>query len=86
MRVRILGKHWRLRLNVPGLANAADIDPPNARDKAIRIGTDQERELELIIHECLHGAGWHIEEPFVEQFAADVAAILKRCGYRKEPS
>lgn len=83
MRVKILGKHWNLRLGVPGLANGADIDPPDAPNKQIRIGPDQSAEMEFIIHEAIHGAGWHISEEFVAQFAEDVATILKRCGYRK---
>lgn len=83
MRVRILGKYWRLRLNVAGLSNGADIDDPTERNKEIRIGTDSENEMEFIIHEALHGAGWHIEEGFVAQFATDLALILKRCGYSK---
>ena len=83
MRVRILGRYWNLRLGVPALANAADCDPPDVPAKEIRIGPDQEHELEAVIHEVMHAADWHKDEAWVGSVAADLAAILKRIGYRK---
>jgi hypothetical protein len=85
MRVKILGKFWDLRF-ASNLANRGDCDDPRVRGKAIRIaaGLGDEELAEVAIHECLHAAGWHIDEEFVEQFAADVARVLHRLGYRKE--
>lgn len=84
MRVRMLGKHWRLRF-VPNLGpNRGDCDPPDRQAKEIRVaaGLRGEERLEVLIHELSHAAGWHIAEEFVERFAADAARALWRLGYR----
>ena len=41
-----------------------------------------EERLEVLIHELVHAASWHIDETFVEQFARDAARALWRVGYR----
>jgi hypothetical protein len=84
MRVRVLGKDWRMRF-VPNLgSNRGDCDPPDRRAKEIRVaaGLRGEERLEVLIHELVHAAGWHIDEGFVERFAADAARVLWRLGYR----
>jgi hypothetical protein len=86
MLVTILGKRWRIRW-VPNLGEClGDCDPPNKPNKEIRIwsGCKDEVELDTIIHECLHGSGWHLDEAYVSRFATDLARILTRLGYRKE--
>lgn len=83
MRVKVLGKYWRLRF-VPNLANRGDCDGPATRHKEIRLaaGLHGEERLEVLLHELLHAAGWHIDEAFVERFAGDAARALWRLGYR----
>ncbi len=84
MQLNVLGKRWRLRF-VPNLGtNRGDCDPPNQRAKEIRVaaGLRGEERLEVLIHELVHAAGWHIDEGFVERFAADAARVLWRLGYR----
>jgi hypothetical protein len=83
MRLTILGKRWNLRF-ARNLKNRGDCDPPAAPGKEIRVGSslrDEER-LEVVLHEMLHAAGWHIAEEFVDQFACDAARALWRLGYR----
>lgn len=82
-RLTILGKVWRLRF-APNMANRGDCDPPNRPGKEIRISSALrgEERLEVLIHELVHAAGWHIDEAFVEQFAADTAHVLWRLGFR----
>ena len=84
MQISILGKRWRLRW-AANLANRGDCDPPNQPGKEIRISTTLrgEEKLEVILHELLHAAGWHIDEAFVECFARDAAKALWRLGYRE---
>lgn len=83
MRIRIFNKFWRLRF-APNMANRGDCDPPDQRGKEIRVlsSLHGEERLEVLIHEFVHAAGWHIDEEFVEQFARDAARGLWRVGYR----
>ena len=85
IRIKILGKVWRLRI-APNMANRGDCDPPQQSGKEIRVSSalrDEER-LEVLIHEFVHAAGWHIDETFVERFARDAARALWRLGYRDQ--
>ncbi|RIK72917.1 MAG: hypothetical protein DCC68_25715 [Planctomycetota bacterium] len=84
MQVRMLGKRWRLRFVLNLGANRGDCDAPDRRAKEIRVaaGLRGEERLEVLIHELVHAAGWHIDESFVERFAADAARVLWRLGYR----
>ena len=84
MRITILGKRWNLRF-APNMGDRGDCDPPTATNKEIRIASSLrcEERLEVLIHEMVHAAGWHIDETFVEQFACDVARVLWRLGYRE---
>ena len=41
-------------------------------------------ELETILHESLHAAGWWLSEEWIDTAAADLAALLLRLGYRKQ--
>jgi hypothetical protein len=83
MRVKVLGKVWQLRF-APNMANRGDCEPPDKRGKEIRISSSLrgEQRLEVLVHELLHAASWHIDESFVEQFARDAARTLWRVGYR----
>ncbi len=82
-RLTILGRRWRLRF-APNMGNRGECDPPDQPGKEIRISSslDGEERLEVLIHELLHAAGWHIDETFVERFARDVARTLWRLNYR----
>lgn len=85
MRVVVMGKVWGLRF-VPNLANRGDCDAPDRPGKEIRVGSGLrgEERLEVLLHELVHAAGWHIDESFVERFARDAARALWRLGYREE--
>ena len=83
MRVKVLGKVWGLRF-APNMANRGDCDEPDQRSKEIRVASNLrgEERLEVLLHELVHAAGWHLDESFVEQFASDTARALWRLGYR----
>jgi len=83
MKVKVLGKTWQLRF-APNLANRGDCDQPDQCGKEIRIASTLrgEERLEVLLHELVHAAGWHLDESFVEQFACDAARALWRLGYR----
>lgn len=83
MLVKLLGRVWNLRF-APNLANRGDCDPPDKPKKEIRVLSTLagEERLEVLVHEMVHAAGWHIDEAFVERFARDTARALWRLGYR----
>lgn len=87
MKIVILGRRWHYDGNaarVPGDRDG-DCDPPNVKNKTIRVRRSLrgERRLAIAIHEMLHAAGWHIDEGFVEKFAEDAARALWKDGYRR---
>lgn len=87
MKAKILGRLWEVRF-VPFLGSArGTCDPPDQRSKAIRIsrGLKGEELLEVIIHEAMHAADWSKDEEFVDQFGKDLARLLTRLGYKRDP-
>ncbi len=83
MRLKILNRWWLLCF-VRKLSRArGECDPPDAPKKEIRIRErlKGEQKLEVIIHEHLHAAAWHVDEKFVKQFAEDLARNLTKLGY-----
>jgi len=77
--VTIFGQPWTLRYaRLRKLCGDCNSDT-----KTIRIakGLSTETEMDTIIHECLHAAGWHIDEEFVGRFATDVARVLTELGF-----
>jgi hypothetical protein len=68
-----LGRHRSKGMPVRGLC-----DPPTTQPRQILVDSrlvDKER-TEVIIHECLHLAGWHLDEGFISQFASELADLL----------
>lgn len=69
-----LGRYRRQGCRVRGLC-----DPPTVQPRQILIDsrlTGKER-TEVIIHECLHLAGWHLDEAFITQFASELSDLLE---------
>ena len=85
MKIRFLGRCWSLRF-APNLANRGDCDPPDKPGKEIRVASTLrgEEKLEVLLHEFVHAAGWHLDEAFVAQFAEDAARALTRLGYTQQ--
>jgi hypothetical protein len=38
----------------------------------------------VLIHECLHAQGWHLDEEFVDRAAREITAALDRTGLLHE--
>lgn len=85
MRVKILGKVWNLRFTHLRGDYDGECDPPDRRDKEIRIHSklSEQDELETLIHEIWHAADWHKKEDYIEEVARDMARILIRLGWRR---
>jgi hypothetical protein len=84
----VLGKRWRIRY-VPYLGkdknggnNRGDCAHPDYPQKTIRIKQNLcgEELVEILIHEMIHAANWHLDEDWIERFAADAARTLKHFG------
>jgi len=86
IRVKIMGKIWCLR-RLPQLKKLDGwCDDPHAKNKQIAVWSRLRglRELDTIIHECIHAGFSDLKEDSVDQFASDLARILWRLGYRKD--
>jgi hypothetical protein len=66
----------------------ASCDSPDhtRRSITIRTGLTPQRELDVLIHEMLHGAYWDLSEEAIAETATDIAAVLFAMGYRKRHS
>jgi hypothetical protein len=84
MRSKILGKCWRI-VRERFRNSWGHCDAPNIKNKAIYIDPKIRGEhlLEIILHETLHAAGWHIDEEFVEELARDQARLIYKLGFRQ---
>lgn len=82
MKIKILNKIWELEF-FPNLENRGECDHPCSANKQIRVRKDLEDEerLEILIHEMLHAAFWHLDEEYVLTAAEDIAKVLWRLGY-----
>jgi hypothetical protein len=88
MRVKILSKCWTFmrvkELHQKGGAYG-QIEHPSKKGKTLKVDdslTDR-HELEIIIHEFLHGADWSKDEEWIEETSEDLSRFLWRLGYRK---
>lgn len=83
----LLGKPFEMvyrRLKAYGDCSPPDGD--NCRTIRVRHGLSEQDELDTIIHECIHGCGWHIDEEFVCRAATDIAKLLIQAGWKKCPT
>jgi hypothetical protein len=84
MHLTILRRRWELvecdGRELPGCWG--ECEDPKSAGKRIRIrkGLIGQRRAEILLHEMLHAAGWHIGEEAVEELARDMARALHRTG------
>lgn len=88
-RVTILGKRWTLKL-VPKHGRRdhyGRCDHPEGAAKEIVVESNHEDEkvLETVLHELLHAGAWNLAEEVVAQWSEDVAKILSKLGWKREP-
>lgn len=85
MRIRILGKFWKLMFGGLKRPKLGECDSPKSVGKRIRINSTLkgQEELDTIIHEVFHAGFWHVDEEVVEEFGTDLARILWKLGYRR---
>ncbi len=84
MKVSIGGNEALIR-PVARLKNRGDCDPPG-ENRVIRIRKSLrgEERMEVLLHEFVHLAGWHIDEEFVRRFAEDAARELTKLGFEEK--
>lgn len=82
--MRLRDKYFRLRFErLP--PNADGLCDLYGRSIKIRKSLRGERQLEVIIHEVLHGCHWDLDEVAITETAKDLARVLWRLGYRRDP-
>ena len=59
------------------------IDGPFVKGKRIYLqrGQTMEGVFDTLLHEMVHGAGWHLAEDWVHSFANDVTKAIKKLGF-----
>lgn len=88
---KMLGRRWRLlfvsRLGEEGKGDMGNCDPPDTKEKAVRIRSDLRgiALLDTLIHEAGgHAADWSRDEAHIEEWATDLAKLLWALGYRRQ--
>lgn len=82
MRIRLRNRYFRLDFErLP--PDADGLCDYHGRTIKIRKSLRGERQLEVIIHELLHGCHWDLDEVAITETAEDLARVLYRLGYRK---
>ena len=88
MRVKILSKCWTF-IRVKDLYTEGgaygQIEHPGKKGKTLKVDDSltNRHELEIIIHEFLHGADWSKDEEWIVETSEDLSRFLWRLGYRK---
>lgn len=84
MRVKIRGRYFRLTFE--RLPRGTDgLCEMESRRIKIRKSQGGEAQLDTLLHELLHAAHWDLAEESIEETARDVARVLWRLGYRRNP-
>jgi len=80
----INGRRYRIRFAPLDDAHGVCTSPHEPRPTITICDKLQGRDLlQTLLHESLHAAGWWLSEEWVDDTAADLAALLIRLGYRK---
>lgn len=81
------GKRYAFRKmkKIDSVGSIGECADPTSTNKAIKIhkslkGVD---ELEVTIHEMLHGCFWDLDESVIDEAGVDISKALWRLGYRK---
>lgn len=85
MFANILGKRYRVVFtrmkNHDGWC-----DNPNTPHKKLSIDPcvrrNDQKYMEIVLHEALHAAVWSLDEEYVAGYAKDAARLLYRLGFR----
>jgi hypothetical protein len=85
MRLKLFGRVWAYNevQRLPG-THLGECDGPHVKNKQIRIRNNlaPKKWLEILLHECLHGLFWHIDEEYISDGAKDLAESAWKLGVR----
>jgi hypothetical protein len=83
MRVRLRDKYFKLSFERLPNTHDGQCDY-HGREIKVRKSLKGERQLEVVIHELLHGCHWDLDEQAITETAEDLARILWRLGSRSD--
>jgi len=85
--VTLRGKRFAFKKmkKIDSVGSIGECDDPTNPGKAIKIHKSLKgfEELEVTIHEMLHGCFWDLDESVIDQVGVDISKALWRLGYRK---
>lgn len=85
MNVKLRNNTWKLVRTDLGSSVRGEIDPPSYVKKSIRLSTrlrKQQEMLEVLLHECLHGCFWDLDEDVIDKAALDISRVMYKLGAR----
>ena len=87
MVVTLRGRKWKVVFTRLPRGTDGECDDPRERGKEIRISTrlSEQDALETIVHEVLHAADFDKKEEWADDVGRNLARLLWRLGYRREP-
>lgn len=86
MTFQLRRKKWRIKRGMPVSTRAwAECDDPRCDEPEIVIRPQARGQMliELVVHELLHAHAWRLPESTVHAYAAQVARLLHRAGFRQ---
>lgn len=85
MKIKLRDNIWSLVRTDLGPSIRGQIDPPAYMRRQLKISTrikNNKELLEVMIHECLHGCFWDIDESAIDKAAVDISNVLYKLGAR----
>jgi len=85
MKIKLRDNTWSLVCVDLDAGVRGQIDPPVYANKQLKLSTRINKSkdiLEVLIHECLHGCFWDLDEEIVDECALDIANALYKLGAR----
>lgn len=85
MKIKLRKTTWDLIKTDLAPSVRGQIDPPSYTKRQLKISNKLKSDkeiLEVLLHECLHGCFWDLDESAIEAAALDISKLLYQLGAR----